>query len=103
MQPPPRRCAHTAMLGGFIVENENGYDRHAAGNSRCQRGLIGKAQVPAQPEDHGWGHLARQLCSQLEFTIWSFVIGIFMAKLFALCENDFMMPVEKRASLKVAL
>ena len=53
MQPPARRTAHPAMLGRFIVEDENRDYSLTAFDSRQKGSLIGKAQVTAEPEDLG--------------------------------------------------
>ncbi len=58
MQPPARRAAHAAVLGRFVIKYEYGNNRRAAGDSRGQCRLIGKAQVAAQPEDYRCGHIA---------------------------------------------
>ncbi len=55
VQPPARRAAHRMIAGRLVVEHVDGDHRPVVAGGD-QRGLIGEAEVLAEPEDHGSGH-----------------------------------------------
>jgi hypothetical protein len=64
MQPPPRSPTHLAMLGRFVVEDEDRHDRSTTLYRRGQRRLVSKPEITAEPEDD-WNGRHYSLLSNL--------------------------------------
>jgi hypothetical protein len=52
VQPPALRRAHPPMAGGVIIEDEQRHHR-AGPRGSGNRGMIGKPQIVAKPDEMG--------------------------------------------------